>query len=505
MEDEIFNAFCRPVRQLFETIDLNQLSDFEPAFTFNPIVAAGGEAPYTEWDIVQKITSSEKMISKDKELTNWTVLELLLAVRAGKVNPVDILTAYHNKISIVNPYINAFILTLEPEISTLPEGQLKGVPFGLKDIIDVAGVTTTAGSLQLNGRIPEQDAEVANRLMNAGAILLGKLNTHEFADGATGDNPHFGPVRNPWNLNHFSGGSSSGSAAAVAARIAPFALGTDTAGSVRIPASCCGVVGLKPTYGLVSRSGVLPLSWSLDHVGILSRSVRDAGIILDVITDRPVGFENVLAAPINLEGLRIGIPQNWIENGVELEVRAAFESALEALRLSGCIISEVKIPSVNDLAAIARSILFSEASAWHLPFLKSSPELYGEDVRARKEAGLKFQAFEYINAHRIRAQYCTEMHNLWSNIDILATPTTPLVAPSLNAHPKISADLSRFTIVANLLGWPAISVPCGFNKEGLPVGIQLIAPPYRELRLLRVAAAYEDLTLWSSKAPNLEF
>jgi aspartyl-tRNA(Asn)/glutamyl-tRNA(Gln) amidotransferase subunit A len=497
--DPLDNLY-RPALDFLQAVDPGSLWDVEPGFSFDPVAAAGGEAPLTPWDDGPQAPAPDVPAGEPEgDLTALSVAELASLIRRGRVSPGQVAAAHLERIAALDGRINAFLLRLDPPAAELPEGPVRGVPFGLKDIIETAGVRTTGGSRQRLDYVPERDADVAARIRSAGGVLLGKLNTHEFAAGATGDNVHFGPARNPWNLERLCGGSSSGSAAAVAARMLPFAVGTDTGGSIRIPAACCGVVGLKPTYDLVSRRGVFPLSWTLDHVGPICRTVRDAGLLLRVMAASPRADYEAAAAPADLRGLRVGVLRPWVEDGVQPGVRAAFEAALDALRGLGCSVRDVEVPPAGEMALANRAVALPEAAAWHLPYLRTSPERYSPDVRARKEAGLRFRGVDYLNAQRIRTQYCRQFHRLWERAEVLVSPTLPIVAPPVGSPPQVNADLIRLTAPVNLLGCPAISVPAGFGEEGLPVGLQIVAPPFR----LRVAASFEAATGWTRRAPAL--
>lgn len=500
------DSLFQPVREYLAALDASTLWDEEPALGFDPVAAAGGEAPFSPWDAPPRAPAPDPpMADSAEDVAMLSAAEIACLVREGSLAVREVVAAHLDRIDRLDGRIHAFLLRLEPavtELENVPFGPLRGVPFGLKDIIETAGVRTTGGSLQRLTYVPNRDADVATRLKEAGGVLLGKLNTHEFAAGATGENPHFGAARNPWDLDRIAGGSSSGSAAAVAARMLPFAVGTDTGGSIRIPAACCGVVGLKPTYGLVSRSGIFPLSWSLDHVGPLCRTVRDAGLVLRVMAPSPEADYEAAALPQDLRGLRVGVLRPWIEEGVAPDVKAAFEAALAALRELGCRLQDVDVPPARDMAMVNRAVALPEGSAWHLPYLRTSPDRYGPDVRARKEAGLAFSAVEYLNAQRLRRQYCRQMHRLWDQAEVMVSPTLPMVAPPIGSPRQVQADLIRLTAPINLLGCPAISVPAGFGEAGMPVGLQIIAPPFREVRLLRVAASFEAATGWARQVPK---
>jgi aspartyl-tRNA(Asn)/glutamyl-tRNA(Gln) amidotransferase subunit A len=430
------------------------------------------------------------------------------------------------KIEKLNPALNAFItVTSESALIQAGEAQaeiqrghwrgpLHGVPIALKDLIDTAGIRTTAASALFKDRIPAEDAEVVRRLKNAGAILLGKQNLHEFAYGGSSVISYFGEVRNPWDPAHIAGGSSGGSAAAVAAGLCCAALGTDTAGSVREPASLCGVVGLKPTYGRVSTRGVIPLSWSFDHLGPITHSVGDAAVMLQVIA----GYDPQDATCANtavddyitvLEGreekIRIGVPCNFFFEQLDPEVASAIEKALGVLRAQFAEMHEIELPVPTD-----RTLQSAESYAYHAEFIARASELYQPETLRRIGSGENISATQVEERRRELQQIRGEISGVFEDVDILVTPTTPIVAPAL-ADLKQNPDLLRpreLTLLRNtrpfnVWGLPAISVPCGFTSSGLPIGLQIAGPHWAESRVLQVAHAYEQATAWHKWEPNL--
>jgi len=458
------------------------------------------------------------------ELTKLTVTEAGRLIRRRELSPVELTEACLERIARIDAELNAFItVTGEEALRAAQEatqviakgdykGPLHGVPLALKDLFTTAGIRTTAGSKIMADHVPAEDAEVTARLKAAGAVILGKLNLHEFAFGATGVNPHYGPARNPWDTSRIAGGSSSGSGVAVASGECPATLGTDTGGSIRIPAALCGVVGLKPTYGRVSRRGVVPLSWSLDHVGPLARTVEDAAIVLGVIAGRDPLDDSSCAEPVpnyrqrlrrgrRLGGLRVGVPREHFE-GVDVEMLEAVRAALGVLRGLGAVVEEVSLPHIAEAATAVNAIMLPEALAYHQRCLAERPQDYGDDVRRRLEMGTIFLAVHYVQAQQLRDLMVREWQQVLERVDLLATPTTPIPAALVEMSGlQTTLTLVRFTNPFNLVGLPAISVPCGFTQEGLPIGLQLAGRWFREETVLRAACAYQWATEWHRRAP----
>ena len=459
------------------------------------------------------------------EISRLSVAEAGDLIHQRKLSPVELTEACLQRIGRVDAQLNAFItVTGEEALKAAQEaanaiaqgsymGPLHGVPVALKDLFATAGVRTTAGSKIMADHVPAEDAEVTARLKAAGAIVLGKLNMHEFAFGATGVNPHYGPVRNPWDTDRISGGSSSGSGAAVAAGECPAALGTDTGGSVRIPASLCGVVGLKPTYGRVSRRGVVPLSWSLDHVGPLTRTVEDAAIVLGAIAGRDPLDDSSCDEPVpnyrlrlrrgrRLGGLRVGVPREHFFEGVDADVLEAVRAALGVLGELRAEVEEVSLPHIAEAVAAVNTIMLPEALAYHQRWLAERSQDYGDDVRRRLEMGTTFLAVHYVQAQRLRELMVREWRQVLERVDLLATPTTPMPAPLIETSElQTTLTLVRFTNPFNLVGLPAISVPCGFTRQGLPTGLHLAGRWFQEETVLRAACAYQRATEWHRRAP----
>ncbi len=389
----------------------------------------------------------------------------------------------------------------------MDRGPFHGIPIAHKDLFYTRGVRTTAGSLVFRDFVPDYDATVVDRLRLAGAISVGKTNLHELAYGITSKNPHYGFVLNPRDTGRIAGGSSGGSAALIAAKLLPMCLGSDTGGSIRIPASFCGITGIKPTYGRVSRRGVLPLAFSLDHVGPLGSCVEDCALALNAIAGPdPLDPSCATAAardfnlpPLeNLKGVRVGVPRNFYFDRVDEEVSAAVRKSISAMEHLGASISEIHVPDPNEINATARIVQLSETAALYADYTDAA--LFGADVWALIQQGKMIAAHEYVNAQRIRALFRREFDRLWKNIDILVTPTTPIAAPLLDeTRVKIGSQeedtrmaSTRLVRAINLLGEPALSMPCGDTAVGLPIGLQLIGPPFAEPGLLQIAKTLEQ-------------
>ena len=453
------------------------------------------------------------------EAYDLTIRQAAKALRDGTLTSVALTAAVLRRIEQTEPTLNAYITVTadiareqaaaaDAELQAGRErGPLQGIPFALKDLYDTAGIPTTAGSSFLRDRVPSEDGVVTKKLKDAGIVLTGKLTLHEFALGTTSINPHYGAVRNPWNPAHVSGGSSGGSGAAVSAGSCLGALGTDTGGSIRIPASLCGVVGLLPTYGRVSRRGVLPLSWTLDHVGPLAKSVEDAAIILNAIAgydredpgsaDEPVD-DYTGALGRDLRGLRVGLPRDPFWQQCDDPVTAACEGAVDVLRELGASVSEVALPLQ---AATGRlNILWAEAASYHIDTLREHPDGYGQDVRTTMEGGLAVAATTYINDQRLRRKLIEETQAVLRQVDVLVSPTTPHTAPTIAAGDP-TRDLARLTHPYDVSGIPAVSLPCGFDGEGLPIGLMIGGRHFDEATVLQVAHAYEQATEWHKRRP----
>ena len=449
-----------------------------------------------------------------------TIQEAAQSVRARRRSSVELTSAALAGIDRLNPSLNLFI-TVTAEHALLrarqadaelaggrDRGPLHGIPVAVKDLFATRGVRTTAGSKVYENFVPSIDAAVVERLEAAGAVMLGKLNMHELAYGITSANPHFGAVRNPWNPEHSPGGSSGGSGAAVAAGMVYAAMGSDTGGSIRIPAAFCGTVGLKPTYGRVSRYGALPLAYSLDHMGPLARSVRDAAEMLNAIAGHDPRDETSSRHPVvdyvpdggcSIRGLRIGFPENFYFERLDDDVESAVRGALARAASLGAEVQPIRVPDVAALNAVGRVILLAEASAILEPHLEHR-QRFGPDVLALLDQGRLIPATDYVNAQRLRTAMRREFSKLWSEADCLITPTTPAVAPRIGEDTvrlggrdeDVRLAATRLVRAINVLGLPALSMPCGLSKAGLPIGLQIIGPAFDEATILRVGAALED-------------
>lgn len=455
-----------------------------------------------------------------------SIVELAKHFQARSLSPVEVTLACLSRIEKLNPLLNAFItVTADSALQQARQaeieiqrgnwrGPLHGVPVGLKDLLDQTDVPTTAASNVLKGRVATQDAAVVRRLKEAGAVLLGKQNLHEFAYGGSSIITAYGPVRNPWNLEHITGGSSGGSAASVAAGLGYAAIGSDTAGSVREPASQCGVVGLKPTYGRVSAQGVIPLSLSLDHIGPLTTTVADAAIVLQAIEDPnapeiaglkpPVAEKYLQALDGNTKDLRVGVPLKFFFDDLDPEVAAALEEALGVLQTMTASSQEISLTVSTD-----RTLQSAESYAYHEKWVRESPELYQPETLRRIRTGESVDRADIERASKQLERERWEVKRVFDDVDVLVTPTTPIAAPviaELQQHPELLRPrelvLLRNTRPVNVWGLPAISVPCGFTKAGLPIGLQIIGPHWGEAHVLQLAHAYEQATEWHRRRPS---
>jgi len=391
---------------------------------------------------------------------------------------------------------------------------LLGIPLGLKDLINMAGVPTTAGSKFFKEKLPGEDATVVTKLKQSGSVLLGKTNLHEIALGVTGANPHFGVVKNPWDTSRISGGSSSGSAVAVSLGMCLAAIGTDTGGSIRIPASLCGVVGLKPTYGRVSLSGVIPLSWNLDHVGPLTRTVRDAASILSVIAaydprdpasiDMPLD-DYLMHLEDGVRGRRIAVAKGDYIEAADVDVLQAVNQSAQVFKDLGAEIREVDISWLEQLARANSLMTQADAAAFHRERLAQHPDWFGADVLKRLQDGAAFTSSDYASARRTQAEGRRRLELFFDEFELLFLPTTPISAPLIEDTGAIQAarQLTRFTSPFNLTGLPALSIPCGFTKTGLPVGLQIISKHWGEAIILQAGYAFEQAAGWQSHHPDL--
>ena len=463
----------------------------------------------------------------------WTsATELARQVAAKRVSPVELVQAHLDRIGKLDGALRSFITVTGDQaleaaraaeqavMAGGPLGPLHGVPIALKDLYCTKGVRTTGGSKILGDWIPEEDATVVTRLAAAGAINLGKLNMHEFAYGPEGLNVHYGTPRNPWDgaTHRICGGSSSGSGAAVAAGLCAGALGSDTGGSIRIPSSLCGLSGLKPTYGRVSRAGALPLSWSLDHVGPMCRSAADCALVLGAMAgyDPRDPTSSVLPVPDyaaaltgEVKGLRIGVLRRFFLESADEEVARAVEAAVAALQGLGATAAEAALPLMAHAAGASTAVLAPEAYAYHERWLQTRPQDYGPDVRERLRVGAFITGADYVQGARVRGLIRDEVDQVLAGLDVLICPSTPIAATAVDQgevtirgeRQSVRQSLIRYTRPFNLSGHPAVSVPCGLTASGLPIGLQIVGRPFDEATVLRVADAYQRATDWHARRP----
>jgi aspartyl-tRNA(Asn)/glutamyl-tRNA(Gln) amidotransferase subunit A len=457
----------------------------------------------------------------DDDLVYAGIRELGRRFRTREVSPVELTDALLERIGRLDPKLNAFVTvtteraradakTAEAALLRGDAHPLLGIPVGYKDLYFTCGIMTTAGSALLEHWTPDSDATCVTRLQESGCVMLGKLITHEFAWGIQSPGHRFRPARNPWNLDHIPGGSSSGSGAALAAGLCVGALGSDTGGSIRGPASFSGIAGLKPTYGRCSRAGVVTLSWTLDHTGPMARSVEDCAYLLQALAGHDPLDPASSRAPVadyvgtlgrSIRGLRIGVPRDFFFDGADPEVVGAFEDAMTAFRGLGADVRDVTIPSIWDAPSFM-VIMASEAFAYHEQDLRERPEMYGDLLRERLLSGALYTGAEYVQAMRLRERLRTEMLDVLRTVDLLATPTSPKPAPTFATMWDTSLGFPRSnTPPFNLSGLPALALPCGFASVGLPLSLQLAGRPFDEATVLRAGHAYQQATDWHRRRP----
>jgi len=471
--------------------------------------------------------------SRTEDSTFLTISDLSELIRARKISPIEVTRSTLGRIDKLNPVFNAYItVTADLAMKSAQEaeseiqhnrwrGPLHGVPIALKDLFDTAGVRTTAASAVFKDRVPEQDAEVVRKLKTAGAVLLGKTNMHEFAYGGSSTVSYFGAVHNPWDPAYSSGGSSGGSAAAVAAGLCFGALGSDTGGSIREPAAYCGIVGHKPTYGLVSTRGVIPLSWSLDHVGPITRTVADAAIILQAlagydpqeITSQQMTVPYYAAAIRGkTSSLRVGIAHDLFFDGLDPEIEAATNKALSVLEKVTASVRQVTTVQVDNITD--RTVVAAEAYAYHAEFVAKRSEQYQQPTLAAIRAGAEIRSRDYVIAHRELTRLRQEIRKTFESVDAILTPTSPIAPPAISAFdaaykdpsfPNDANDIRRLvlrnTSPFDKYGLPTISLPCGFTRTGLPIGLQISGGPGQDAVVLQLAHAYEQATDWHTRRP----
>jgi aspartyl-tRNA(Asn)/glutamyl-tRNA(Gln) amidotransferase subunit A len=459
----------------------------------------------------------------DPTLASASLASLAARIKKKEISPVEVTEAVLDRIAAVDGKVKAYVTVTADEARLAAKeaesaivgrrylGPLHGIPIGVKDLFYTRGVKTTASSKILASFVPDYDATVVERLKKAGAVIVGKTNTHEFAYSVFSP-----PTRNPWDLERIPGGSSGGSAAAVAASLCTAALGTDTGGSIRIPSALCGVVGIKPTYGRVSKYGVIPLSWTADHAGPIAKTVEDTALLLGVIAghdDRDAGSASVpvpnyvAALKGDVKGLRIGVPANYYFDAIDPEVETAVRASIKALEGHGAKVEEISLPSLAHIAGVHVAIVLTEAATYHEQWLRTRADDYAPDVRFGLEWGKLFTGIDYVQAQRVRELIRQDFAQALRQVDVMAAPTVPVAAPRAGESAVtikgqselILGALIRLNRPSNHTGLPAVSVPCGFTAGGLPIGLQLIGRAFDEATVLRVAHVYETTSPWRSR------
>ncbi len=456
-----------------------------------------------------------------------TISEASALIKAGKLSPVELTAMCLDRVKAFEPELHAFVTLTEDRAradakkaeaeirASGPRSPLHGIPIGLKDIIDTKGILTTCQSAHNVGNIPDRDATCAAALDAAGTVLMGKLTTHEFADGGPSFELPWPPARNPWNTAHFTAGSSSGTGAAVAAGLVLGGLGTDTGGSIRGPAALCGIVGLKPTYGLVSRSGVAPAAYSLDHIGPMAWTTADCALMLQALAGHDPADPASAKRPVpdysaglakGAEGLKVGVIRRWheIDRPVAEAVQAGIDAAVAAYESQGAEVVEIELSSMQDYNAAGFFIATVERGAAYEAMMLTSPEKFGQRYRDRLVLAALCTGMDYVQAMRRRRELIAEMAAAMAGVDVVLTAGNPDEAPPIDEVPRWdNLDKPNFTMAFNLTGMPAICVPSGFGPNGLPVSIQLAARPFAEAVLLRAAHAFEQATPWRDRRPDM--
>ena len=447
------------------------------------------------------------------DILELTIEKAAQLIRSGATTAKAINELCYQQIERLNDEFKVYITVIKDadQLNTR-EGLLQGIPIAVKDLYQTKREKTTAGTTFFQGFIPDNNAVVVEKLINAGAIINGKANTHEIALGVTGINPHYGTVLNPWDKKRISGGSSSGSTVSVATGMALGAVGTDTGGSIRIPASLCGVVGLKPTFGRVSARGVFPLSWNLDHPGPIAKTVLDTAILLQVIAGydeldpysahHPVD-DYLTEIALGVKDLKIGILDGDYSWDAEPDVLEIIREAGAVFSTLGAEVTPVELNFLREAALSNAAMLLTDGAAFHKERLAENRMGFGEDTRTRLEMGRDLSSVEYSLARKVQTETKRKMELFFHNYDALILPTTPVPAPLIEGTNAIkqAKSLTRFTAPFNLTGLPAISIPCGFNAEGLPIGLQIVTQSWAEKKLLRIAYAFEQATKWHQAKP----
>lgn len=444
-----------------------------------------------------------------------TLTQAIENARTDPKSMSEVTANCYQRIADHNAENHAFIhVTDKEKLSKVVQGSLAGAPIAVKDLYDLKGVPTTAGAKIFDDQPAHKTATAVEKLIHNGAFIIGKTNTHEIALGVTGTNPHYGDVHNPWDKDRIIGGSSSGSTAAVALGMCLAALGTDTGGSIRIPASLAGVVGLKPTFGKVSTSGVIPLSWDLDHPGPIAQTVTDAALMLNIISGFDPVDPNSIDTPqedytrdleLGVEGFNFGSLDGEYIRLSEPAVYEAFEQAMKQMISLGATIDPVELDHLRDAAAVNTSMLKTDAAAYHAERLEKHPEKFGADILTRLLEGKEYPSVKYALDRRYQRLTIQRLKIFFQEHDALILPTTPITAPLLHETDplKQAGLLNRYTAPFNLSGMPAISIPCGFSPEGLPIGLQIVTDKWQEKKLLRIARAFEMATKWHTFFPEM--
>jgi aspartyl-tRNA(Asn)/glutamyl-tRNA(Gln) amidotransferase subunit A len=442
-----------------------------------------------------------------------SIADLGRGFRRKEVSPVEVVNVLLARIERLEPRLHCFVTRTRDRAlaeARATASPLLGVPVGYKDIYDTRGILTTAGSALFADRVPDADATCVTKLQEAGCVMMGKLITHEFAMGIQFPGHRYPAATNPWNVAHMPGGSSSGSGAGLAAGLFAGATGSDTGGSIRGPAAFCGIAGIKPTYGRVSRAGVITLSWTLDHTGPMARTVEDCALMLQAMAGHDPADPASSRAPVDdyvsglgrsIRGLRVGVPRAYFFDGVDPELGTAFEASMRTLEKLGATVREVVIPSI-DTAWAFLIILLTEAFAYHERDLRERPQLYGEVLRERFQAGGLIAAGEYVQAQRLRSRLRVEMNDALKTVDVLATPTMlgPATPFAKAFDPSFGVPKSN-TAPFNFTGLPALALPCGFSSSGLPLSLQIAGRAFEEATVLRAGQAYEQATDWHTRRP----
>ncbi len=465
------------------------------------------------------------------DLAGLSIAEVVGLVKGKEVSPREVVEAVLRRIEALDPKVKAYITVMGEEALTEAEalekalarggrpGPLAGATISLKDLCYTKGVRTTGGSKVLADFVPSYDGTLVARLRRAGAIIIGKNHMHEFAAASSPENPFYGTARNPWDLQRVPGGSSSGSGIAVIADLCHGSIGSDGGGSIRVPSSFCGIVGLKPPFGRVSKCGVIPGAWSLDYVGPMTKTVEDTALMLKAIAGWDPKDPESSRAPVadypkaltgQVRGLRLGIPKSYFFERLDGHVEAAVRKAIGVLEELGAKVVEVRLPDMEGMKAVF-ILLAGEVAAFHEKWLRERPGDYSPQLRSGLESRRLVPATQYLKAQRARRAFNVQFSRLFAPIDALLTPTTPTVAPKIGEETilingqkeEIVSAMLRFTWPFNLTGAPAITVPCGFTRRGLPIGLQIVGRPFDEATVLRVAHAYESHTEWHKRRPNL--